>query len=720
MVELHIKTENSFGGIKGWMLWVSVMFTIATPILNAQCIATTQNGMATLGDTNLSPVTISACNLASEFALLSISDSGQYSFSSSVGADYLTVTDDLNSVIGHGQTPLTVAMPSSGAYRLHIAANASCDSAGSCRVTSGVYADSLTQGSFFLQVGFGTTVSNNTLYVPAYRFSATSFARYNRSITLYQEAELLAAGILPGYFILGMSFQKDIGGTTPGNDLEMKIWLRNSSRTNISSAPWDTLNAGSTQVLDAKNIVFTDSTGWVEFKFDTSFYYTGGALEVSFENQLNGNSPFGTDSWKWIYDSSMGVGLGSLSSLSSFSTTTPNLSTSFPHSHRPNTRFEVLPSTYTNLALQDFVEPVISCPGSTDVVVVIGNTGIADIDTATIGWALNGVVQPSFGWSGNLSANDTTHLHIGSFTSTVGANYNIEAYIQNVGPGLDTITSNDSISMLYQSALEGNFTINPHVPATGFNFHNFSDAVQTLNTLGICGPVLFEVSADTFNEQIILGDVQGTSTLNTITFRGAGAENTVLKFAQNVSNDRYTWRLNGSSHVIIDSMSVVADENGTYGWAIHITNGAHDLTITNCSIVAFTLNTSVISTNFQGVIASGINTSFSSGSAGFSNFVFDNNIFIGGHNSVRMNGITADRASNIQFTNNRFEDFINSGFHIFVGENIIIDRNYFQGRQGITVGVGVNIINVNGFEITNNESALKSPFLPKYSLSVDF
>jgi hypothetical protein len=359
----------------------------------------------------------------------------------------------------------------------------------------------------------------------------------------------------------------------------------------------------------------------------------------------------------------------------------------------------LLPATGTDLAISEFVQPVAACPGSSDIVVAIQNVGGDSITSATIGYTVNGFGTAPVTWTGLLNTGDTTHVNLGSFTSAPNTVYNIEAFITNVGPGNDNNTSNDTLGISYQAAIDGNFTINPAAPASATNFQSFGDAVNALNTFGVCGPVVFEAVADTFNEQVELGAVVGASAVNTITFKGAGAGNTVLTFEQNDANDRYTFRMTGSSFVTLDSMSIVAQESGTYGWSIHLFNGANDITVKNCSIVT---NANSASTFYNGIVGSSSNTSYITGSGGFENLTFDNNVFVGGYNSIRLNGVAADRVENVQFTNNELIDIRWAGFYVTQGNNLTVDNNFLVGQNGITTGGGIYLLNIDGFSVTNN------------------
>lgn len=703
MMKVYKKPRNGILEKYRFTSIVLILFMgVASVDLSAQCIRTASWGTLTVSDQTTTATNISSCIYTSEYSVITVNDPGQYEFTINVSGGYLTLTDGSNTVIDHGTTPLTVSIPATGTYRIHYADDAACNSTSTCFVSTAQYVGPLGGGSISVQIGFGTTVANNSLYFPVYRFNATSGNNSNRSFGIFEEAELIAAGITPGSTIESIGFEKDDGGTLPGKDLEMKIYMRAGTTTPpLASTSWVNSSAGAALVYD-DDIAFAATDDWVDFTFSTPFVYTGGTLEIATENFMAAPSPYSTDAFKWKYDNTFGtnhvigrIGFGSFSTL--------DLISSAAYSHRPNTRFDVVAPTGTDLAMQGFVAPLAACPGSTDLIVSILNAGSEDVDTATIGWSLNGVAQTSVTWTGNIGTGDTAHVNLGSFTTAASTLYNIDAYIQNVGPGLDTNTTNDSIATAYQAALDGAFTINAGAPASGTNYQSFTDAIGALNTFGICGPVTFTAAADTFNEQIILEDVSGASATNTITFIGAGAGNTVLSFEQNTSDDRYTWRFDGASYVTVDSMSIVADDAGTYGWAVHMTNGANNITVQNCDIA--TSQTSA-SSFFNGVVISGSNVSYFTGVSDAHDITFHNNHFFGGYNTIVARGASAtDRVENLVITNNVMDNAGQFyGLYMYSCSGVTIDNNIINGKiNGSASSYGLFFFGVNDFTITNNK-----------------
>lgn len=130
----------------------------------SQCFNTTPYGTATIS--SCSSGTITTCNWATEYSSLTFNTVGTYTFNSSIGTDYLTLTTAANVVIASGSVPLVATIPSNGNYRLHVNTNSSCGTDNICRVTT--YAcGTATTGGCISTSAFGsatiTTCSSGTI-----------------------------------------------------------------------------------------------------------------------------------------------------------------------------------------------------------------------------------------------------------------------------------------------------------------------------------------------------------------------------------------------------------------------------------------------------------------------------------------------------------------------------------------------------------------------------
>ena len=111
-----------------------ILFCLSSSFGFGQCINTTAYGSATIN--SCSSGTITTCNWATEYSELTFNAAGTFTFNSSIGSDYLTLTTSANAVIASGNAPLVATIPSNGAYRLHVTTNSSCGTDNTCRITT--------------------------------------------------------------------------------------------------------------------------------------------------------------------------------------------------------------------------------------------------------------------------------------------------------------------------------------------------------------------------------------------------------------------------------------------------------------------------------------------------------------------------------------------------------------------------------------------------------
>ncbi len=101
-----------------------------------QCINTTLYPSTPIIINSCSSGTITGCNWAQEYSDLTFNTTGNFTFSSSISTDFLTLTTAANVVIAFGPQPLSANIPSIGGYRLHVSNNSACGTDNNCRVTS--------------------------------------------------------------------------------------------------------------------------------------------------------------------------------------------------------------------------------------------------------------------------------------------------------------------------------------------------------------------------------------------------------------------------------------------------------------------------------------------------------------------------------------------------------------------------------------------------------
>lgn len=104
-----------------------------------------------------------------------------------------------------------------------------------------------------------------------------------------------------------------------------------------------------------------------------------------------------------------------------------------------------------------------------------------------------------------------------------------------------------------QAQLNGGYTIDA---GGGGDYTSFTAAIADLTTLGITGPVVFSVANGTYTEQLVLGNVPGNSNVNTITFRGASLDSSLVSLTSATGTTAPTVRMSGADRVSFEHITI--------------------------------------------------------------------------------------------------------------------------------------------------------------------
>lgn len=157
---------------------------------HAQCIVGTQfPGGTTVAISGVSGATtnVTTCSYGGEFSANSFTATGNYTVVSTItgttSTDYLTVTDNANTPIAFGITPLAFTIPTTGIYRIHVALNGppTCGTQSSCRSINVVRASVPCAG-----VPSATTIANLTNPCAGATINLSSNASYTGTGVIYQ------------------------------------------------------------------------------------------------------------------------------------------------------------------------------------------------------------------------------------------------------------------------------------------------------------------------------------------------------------------------------------------------------------------------------------------------------------------------------------------------------------------------------------------------------
>lgn len=225
------------------------------------------------------------------------------------------------------------------------------------------------------------------------------------------------------------------------------------------------------------------------------------------------------------------------------------------------------------------------------------------------------------------------------------------------------------------------------------DFSSFDTVASVLNSCGISGPVVFNISGGRYNDALHLVDVNGTSAINTITFNsngdtlmynGRGAQAAVL--------------FDNAKHITISGLTIM-NMSGSEAWGILLTGNSDSVTIDNCYIEVDV--TSVNNDNIPVVISGDYQNDQVSGSD-VDYFTLSNSHLAGGYCSVSMEGqgIGVPSAGH-KVVNNICEKFYYYGIMgdeltgVEISGNQISTKRYNNSR-------GIYFQNINDFDISGN------------------
>lgn len=350
------------------------------------------------------------------------------------------------------------------------------------------------------------------------------------------------------------------------------------------------------------------------------------------------------------------------------------------------------------------------CAGTYPVSATIQNYGSNTINPVSVGWSINGVSQTGASYTSTLdtingTGNNTASISLGNVT--IGSTpVTLKVWTSNPNNTADTINVNDTLTIVYAASLNGTYTIG----STGADFSSIQAAVTALNNFGVCGPVVFHLDDGTYNESIEIGDINGVSSVNTITFK-SDPTNTALAnqvYSSTSSATNFLWRFtNNAEYITLDSFSMTA--TGTsFGRVIDFTGSTENITIRNAVLTS--PNTTTTSTLMAVVMNN-------SGTANMNNnCLLENNQINGGSYSLYWWGgstISTGLEQNNRFIGNSFNNFYYMGVYFYYQNDLIFNNNYLESAgtyTSTTNGYGLyRVYNDGACEIIGNTFNYTNP-----------
>ncbi len=342
-------------------------------------------------------------------------------------------------------------------------------------------------------------------------------------------------------------------------------------------------------------------------------------------------------------------------------------------------------------------------PGMRDIVVRIQNYARKPLTVLDIDWYVDGVKKGTKKWFGSLTQNQTADVVVGQFNfqfKTPLAPYEIKAVTLNPNGVSDPNTANDEYSTFKAPSLvAGTYVIG----GSNAHFPTFAEAAQYLGSSGILGdgPVVFNIAAGTYNEQVTINDFAHGN--NTFTFQSATgyASDVVLNATANSGN--WALGINGLDNVIIRNLTIKVNQGTSAGANAIWANGSENLLIENVALTGVTNPTKT--NNFAVVYLNDI-----------SNATIKNSTINNGSHGVYFNSYSP----NYKFTGSKFNNY--NAYAIFqedyYGGGIVRTKetnNKIQATYSVVVDnnefVGTTIPGTGGVWLTSNAKIANNTFV---------
>lgn len=385
---------------------------------------------------------------------------------------------------------------------------------------------------------------------------------------------------------------------------------------------------------------------------------------------------------------------------------------------------EPTPGAFENIIIKganDFsvnalIEPQTVCAGPYDIQVRLRNFGLNKILSGRVHWTMNGVAQPTLMLPAMnldtfraLNPYDTI-VTLGNYTFATQPVV-LKAWTHLPNGVADTMNLNDTLEVTLYPAMNGTYTINSALPTGGTNYESFSDLADALNVRGVCGPVVVNVvpGSGPYTDRLLLGNISGTSPINTIRINGNGER---MQYNATGTSDMQMVVFNGTKYTTLDSLHIKT-LNATYGYGVIFTSGAKYDSLTRCHIDLSTI-TGSSSVNACGIAVSGSTTSATTSGQNGSHLFIDRNIIdagsptsmYGAYYAVSLygEGTSTYGFDSSYVTNNIIRNYYYYGINAYYGVGNVIKGNdiHKKDKTQASTNYGISLYYNNEFVLEGN------------------
>lgn len=231
-----------------------------------------------------------------------------------------------------------------------------------------------------------------------------------------------------------------------------------------------------------------------------------------------------------------------------------------------------------------------------------------------------------------------------------------------------------SLSVYTFAQMSGNYTIG----SASSNFNSIQNAVDSLISSGINGPVVFELTDNSYQEQIRITEVSGASAVNTITFRPSPNKAVAWSYSSATANANYILKLDSADFIRIREINF-SNPSLNYGRIVEIDGEASNNQFIQNEFIGQNINS--FSDNYALIYSSGDRDTFN---------IFDSNTFTSGSVGVYLSGSGNPENFN-RITNNGFSNQYASAVYCSNQEELQIEGNHIVSNSAASTYIGIEI-----------------------------
>lgn len=347
---------------------------------------------------------------------------------------------------------------------------------------------------------------------------------------------------------------------------------------------------------------------------------------------------------------------------------------------------------------------------SMPVYVRIKNTGLNPLNSTDIYWSVNGVVQPSYHWSGgNLPVDFASNpIYIGNYTPNLGYD-TLLVWVKNPNAVTDSLETDDTLSYITygcNTIFNGEYTIGG--PAGSNNFNSISAALNELNVCGMSGNTIFKIYNGTYTDNIhINAAIEGMGAFDTLTFMSAsGNADSVI-----IQSSDVAVQLGNVNNIVFKNLSIDVT-TGSKG--IEFTGPCENIEINSCVIKTNpTTNSSTHACIYK-----------ASGRGVHHNIRIINNILDGGYYNIYLYGGTSStvRGSHIIFSGNALSNAYYYATYFYYADFDQLSDNIIRSRTTNTYSnfYGLRMYYCDAPSISRNKIYVPAPISNVYGMYIGY